>query len=134
MGRRRPARGEEVTMLIARPTTLSITDDDVVRGAGTRWTDLENDLADVLPSLAAGARTVGSPQMRNAGTVGGHVGIEQPELASPYGAKGVGEPATISATGAVLAAHGQATGLLLNRIPVWPDDIAPSAEPAASTG
>jgi len=50
--------------------------------------------------------------------------IEQPERAAPYGAKGVGEPPTISSTGAVVAAIRQATGLPLDRIPVRPDDIA----------
>jgi CO/xanthine dehydrogenase Mo-binding subunit len=50
--------------------------------------------------------------------------IEQPERAAPYGAKGVGEPPTISSTGAVVAAIRQATGLPLNRVPVRPDDIA----------
>jgi xanthine dehydrogenase D subunit len=60
--------------------------------------------------------------------------IEQPERGAPYGAKGIGEPPTISSTGAVLAAIRQATGLPLNRIPVRPDDIALSAEPAASRG
>ncbi|HEY9378992.1 MAG TPA: FAD binding domain-containing protein, partial [Jiangellaceae bacterium] len=56
----------------------SITDDEVVLGAGVTWTEIENDLADVLPALAAAARTVGSPQMRNAGTVGGNVGTASP--------------------------------------------------------
>jgi CO/xanthine dehydrogenase FAD-binding subunit len=56
----------------------SITDDEVVLGAGTTWTEIENDLVDVLPALAAAARTVGSPQMRNAGTVGGNVGTASP--------------------------------------------------------
>jgi CO/xanthine dehydrogenase FAD-binding subunit len=56
----------------------SINDDDVVLGAGTTWTEIENDLVDVLPALAAAARTVGSPQMRNAGTVGGNVGTASP--------------------------------------------------------
>jgi CO/xanthine dehydrogenase FAD-binding subunit len=56
----------------------SITDDEVVLGAGTTWTEVENDLVDVLPALAAAARTVGSPQMRNAGTVGGNVGTASP--------------------------------------------------------
>jgi xanthine dehydrogenase D subunit len=50
--------------------------------------------------------------------------IEVPERGAPYGAKGVGEPPTISSTGAVVAAIRQATGLPLNRIPVRPDDIA----------
>ena len=57
--------------------------------------------------------------------------IEVPERAAPYGAKGVGEPPTISSTGAVVAAIRQATGLPLNRIPVRPDDIALSEEAAA---
>jgi CO/xanthine dehydrogenase Mo-binding subunit len=57
--------------------------------------------------------------------------IEQPERLAPYGAKGVGEPPTISSTGAVVAAIRQATRLPLTRIPVRPDDIAlPAAPPA----
>jgi xanthine dehydrogenase D subunit len=58
--------------------------------------------------------------------------IEQPERGAPYGAKGVGEPPTISSTGAVLAAIRQATGLPLSRIPVRPDDIALAREQAAA--
>ena len=58
--------------------------------------------------------------------------IEQPERGAPYGAKGVGEPPTISSTGAVLAAIRQATGLPLNRIPIRPDDIALAREQAAT--
>jgi CO/xanthine dehydrogenase Mo-binding subunit len=56
--------------------------------------------------------------------------IEQPERGAPYGAKGVGEPPTISSTGAVVAAIRQATGLPLTRIPVRPDDIALAPETA----
>jgi xanthine dehydrogenase D subunit len=58
--------------------------------------------------------------------------IEQPERGAPYGAKGVGEPPTISSTGAVLAAIRQATGLPLSRIPIRPDDIALAREQAAT--
>jgi xanthine dehydrogenase D subunit len=58
--------------------------------------------------------------------------IEQPERGAPYGAKGVGEPPTISSTGAVLAAIRQATGLPLNRIPIRPDDIALAREQAST--
>jgi xanthine dehydrogenase D subunit len=50
--------------------------------------------------------------------------IEQPEPGAPYGAKGVGEPPTISSTPAVVAAIRAATGLDLTRVPVRPDDIA----------
>ncbi len=50
--------------------------------------------------------------------------IEEPEPDAPYGAKGVGEPPTISSGPAVLAAIRDATGLPLTRAPVRPEDIA----------
>ncbi|MHB1928208.1 MAG: molybdopterin cofactor-binding domain-containing protein [Acidimicrobiales bacterium] len=50
--------------------------------------------------------------------------IEEPEPDAPYGAKGVGEPPTISSGPAVLAAIRDATGLPLSRVPVHPEDIA----------
>jgi xanthine dehydrogenase D subunit len=54
--------------------------------------------------------------------------IELPERGAPYGAKGVGEPPTVSSTGAVVAAIRAATGLPLRRVPVRPDDIALAPE------
>ena len=42
----------------------------------------------------------------------------------PFGAKGVGEPPTISSTAAVAAAIRNATGRAINRVPVRPQDIA----------
>jgi xanthine dehydrogenase D subunit len=50
--------------------------------------------------------------------------IEEPEPGAPFGAKGVGEPPTISSTPAVVAAIRAATGRPLTRVPVRPDDIA----------
>jgi CO/xanthine dehydrogenase Mo-binding subunit len=50
--------------------------------------------------------------------------IEQPEPGAPFGAKGVGEPPTISSTPAVVSAIRAATGIDLRRVPVRPDDIA----------
>jgi CO/xanthine dehydrogenase FAD-binding subunit len=55
-----------------------VRDDEVVLRSGVTWTEVEHDLAEVLPGLAAAARTVGSPQMRNAGTVGGNIGTASP--------------------------------------------------------
>jgi CO/xanthine dehydrogenase Mo-binding subunit len=55
--------------------------------------------------------------------------IEQPEPGAPFGAKGVGEPPTISSTPAVVAAIRAATGLDLTRVPVRPDDIALAGDP-----
>ncbi len=49
--------------------------------------------------------------------------IEHPHPDAPYGAKGVGEPPTISSTPAIVAAIRAATGRQLNRVPVRPDDI-----------
>ncbi len=50
--------------------------------------------------------------------------IEEPEPGAPFGAKGIGEPPTISSTAAVVAAIRNATGLELPRTPVRPQDIA----------
>ena len=53
---------------------------DTVRlGAGVTYTEmLHPDLARLLPALAHAARTVGSPQIRNAGTIGGNLGTSSP--------------------------------------------------------
>ncbi|WP_420618558.1 xanthine dehydrogenase subunit D [Candidatus Poriferisocius sp.] len=50
--------------------------------------------------------------------------VEEPEPNAPYGAKGIGEPPTISSSAAVAAAVRAATGLPLPRIPIRPADIA----------
>ena len=50
--------------------------------------------------------------------------IEQEGSWGPFGAKGVGEPPTISSPAAVVAAIRAASGKELNRIPVRPQDIA----------
>jgi xanthine dehydrogenase D subunit len=50
--------------------------------------------------------------------------IEQEGSWGPFGAKGVGEPPTISSTAAVLAAVRSATGRPIVRAPIRPQDIA----------
>jgi CO/xanthine dehydrogenase FAD-binding subunit len=48
-------------------------------GAGVTYTELmQPPLADVLPALAEASRTVGSPQIRNRGTIGGNLGTASP--------------------------------------------------------
>jgi CO/xanthine dehydrogenase Mo-binding subunit len=49
--------------------------------------------------------------------------IEEPEPDAPFGAKGVGEPPTISSTPAVVAAIRAASGAACTRVPVRPRDI-----------
>jgi CO/xanthine dehydrogenase FAD-binding subunit len=54
-------------------------DDGWVRlGAGVPYTRIIDDLGDRLPGLAMAARTVGSPQIRIRGTVGGNLGSASP--------------------------------------------------------
>jgi CO/xanthine dehydrogenase FAD-binding subunit len=48
-------------------------------GAGVTYTELmEQPLASLVPALAEAARTVGSPQIRNAGTIGGNLATCSP--------------------------------------------------------
>jgi CO/xanthine dehydrogenase Mo-binding subunit len=49
--------------------------------------------------------------------------LELPDPHAPYGVKGVGEPASISSTPAVVAALRDATGQPLSRVPVKPWDL-----------
>jgi CO/xanthine dehydrogenase FAD-binding subunit len=75
------ARRPEVLLDLNRVTELASwqRDDGLVRlGAGVTYARLIAELGDLLPGLAMAARTVGSPQIRNRGTVGGNLGAASP--------------------------------------------------------
>jgi CO/xanthine dehydrogenase FAD-binding subunit len=51
----------------------------LVLGAALTYTEaMESELAELLPALAEASRTVGSPQIRNRGTIGGNLGTASP--------------------------------------------------------
>lgn len=56
----------------------SMTDGRVRIGATVPYTRIITELGDKLPGLAMASRTVGSPQIRNRGTVGGNLGTASP--------------------------------------------------------
>jgi CO/xanthine dehydrogenase FAD-binding subunit len=59
-------------------TSWQLRDGLVHLGAGVTYTRLIAELGGLLPGLAMAARTVGSPQIRNRGTVGGNLGAASP--------------------------------------------------------
>jgi CO/xanthine dehydrogenase FAD-binding subunit len=75
--RRRPPALLDLTRIDA--LTGWSTDGDLLRiGAGVTYRRLIDELGDRLPGLAMASRTVGSPQIRNRGTVGGNLGSASP--------------------------------------------------------
>jgi len=75
--RRRPTALLDLTRISA--LTEWGSDGDQLRvGAGVPYRRIIEELGDQLPGLAMAARTVGSPQIRNRGTVGGNLGSASP--------------------------------------------------------
>jgi CO/xanthine dehydrogenase FAD-binding subunit len=56
----------------------SRTNGELRLGAGLTYAEIESELREELPALAEASRTVGSPQIRNRGTIGGNLGTASP--------------------------------------------------------
>ncbi|HTX28340.1 MAG TPA: FAD binding domain-containing protein [Streptosporangiaceae bacterium] len=74
---RRPAALLDLNR-VGELTTWERADGWIRLGAGVTYARLISELGEVLPGLAMAARTVGSPQIRNRGTVGGNLGAASP--------------------------------------------------------
>src|SRR5436305_12570459 len=74
-------RRPDTVMDLTRVADLAewATEDGLVRvGAGVTYARIIDELGDRMPGLAMASRTVGSPQIRNRGTVGGNLGSASP--------------------------------------------------------
>ncbi len=77
--RRRPAGLLDLSRIPELDSWELVDDGTVVRiGAGVSYTRIISELRDLCPGLVLAARTVGSPQIRNRGTVAGNLGTASP--------------------------------------------------------
>jgi CO/xanthine dehydrogenase FAD-binding subunit len=63
---------------VAELATWDRVGDEIRLGAGVTYAQVVRELATELPGLALASRTVGSPQIRNRGTIGGNLGAASP--------------------------------------------------------
>jgi CO/xanthine dehydrogenase FAD-binding subunit len=76
-GRSRPPRVLDLTR-VAELRDWEAEDGQVRIGAGVTYARMIGELGPHVPGLAIAARTVGSPQIRNRGTLGGNLGSASP--------------------------------------------------------
>ncbi len=77
-GHRRPGSVVSLTR-VKELRGFRLDGQSVVIGAGLTYTEMmEPGFAELVPGLAQAARTVGSPQIRNAGTIGGNLATASP--------------------------------------------------------
>ena len=76
-GRARPEAILDLTR-VAELADWGAADGALRIGAGVTYTRAIAELGERLPGLAAASRTVGSPQIRNRGTIGGNLGSSSP--------------------------------------------------------
>jgi CO/xanthine dehydrogenase FAD-binding subunit len=102
----------------------SLGDGELRLGAGLTYAELmRGELAELLPALAEASRTVGSPQIRNRGTIGGNLGTASPagDAIPPLAVEGA-DVECVSVRGARRIALGDfVTGVKRNA--VEPDEL-----------
>jgi len=76
-GRRRPSALLDLSR-VEELREWSIDGGTVTVGSAVTYTRLREELASVAPGMAKASRTVGSPQIRNRGTIGGNLGSASP--------------------------------------------------------
>jgi len=118
-GRRRPDAVLDLSR-IAELREWQALDGHVRLGAGVTYTRVIAELGDELPALAVAARTVGSPQIRNRGTIGGNLGTASPA--------GDAHPPLLAA-GAVVELESRARGE--RRVPIDAFFVGPKRTAAA---
>ena len=110
-------------------------DDGLVRlGAGVTYTRVIDELGELLPGLAMASRTVGSPQIRNRGTVGGNLGAASPA--------GDSHPSLLAAEAEIEVGSVRGTRLIpvaefytgVKRNALAPDELIAAIRIAAPTG
>jgi CO/xanthine dehydrogenase FAD-binding subunit len=93
-GRTRPAALLDLTAIPELATWRADSTPGWIRiGAGVTYTQIIEELGGLFPALAIAARTVGSPQIRGRGTIGGNLGSASPagDLHPPLLANGSAE-------------------------------------------
>jgi len=92
-------------------------------GAGVTYTRVIDELGARLPGLAMAARTVGSPQIRNRGTVGGNLGAASPAGDCHPALLAAGAEVEVASTGGkrVIAVADFFTGVKTNAL--RPDEL-----------
>jgi CO/xanthine dehydrogenase FAD-binding subunit len=130
-------RRPEVLLDLTRVPELrewSLADGVVALGAGVTYARVIDELGPTLPGLAMAARTVGSPQIRNRGTVGGNLGAASPA--------GDSHPALLAADAVVEVASVRGTRLVpvaafftgVKRNALQPDELIAAVRIAPPAG
>jgi CO/xanthine dehydrogenase FAD-binding subunit len=106
----------------------------VVVGAGVPYTRLITELGTELPGLATASRTVGSPQIRNRGTLGGNLGSASPAGDTHPVLLALGADVEVASTQGVRSIPIDEFYLGVKRSALEPDELIRSVRMPLNTG